>query len=221
MGAASGIASAAVAGGGAASRRHRVRTRPESRCSCAAHGGTAARRPPVLRHVSAGGCRAGHRRAQDLIGQDLAALGGLFASSADGGPVGGSAHDHVLFFVGAERIHSSSAWRGRGSLQGLRLGQASTARTVKQTVDIPVPHSRGGRAGHGGLQGVSQGQGSTASSSSSHVRAGAVDEPFQGFFFALFSKGKKCGVGSALGVGTGCGLFSMDSGGLCRVHGGR
>ena len=51
---------------------------------------------------------------------------------------------------------------GGSSLQGLRPGQGSTARTVEQTVDIPVPHSRGGRAGHGGLQGVSQGQGSTA-----------------------------------------------------------
>ena len=40
-------------------------------------------------------------------------------------------------------------------------------------------------------------------------------------FFALFPGGKKCGVGSALGVRTGCGLYSMDSGGLCRVHGGR
>ena len=44
---------------------------------------------------------------------------------------------------------------------------------------------------------------------------------FKGLFFALFPEGKKCGVGSALGVGTGCGLYSMDSGGLCRVHGDR
>ena len=29
---------------------------------------------------------------------------------------------------------------------------------------------------------------------------------FKGFFFALFPRGKKRGVGSALGVGTGCGL---------------
>ena len=43
---------------------------------------------------------------------------------------------------------------------------------------------------------------------------------FKGFF-ALFCEGKKCGVGSALGVGTECGLYFMDSGGLCRVHGGR
>ena len=107
---------------------------------------------------------------------------------------------------------------GGGSLQGLRPGQGSTARTVEQTVDIPVPHSRGGQAGHGGLQGVSQGQGSTAlcgadpvvipvprsgglqgflprqgstaSSSSSHVRAGAVDEPFQGGFRTFHQRKK-------------------------------
>ena len=114
--------------------------------------------------------------------------------------------------------------RGGGrSLQGLRPGQGSTARTVEQTVDIPVPHSRGGRAGHGGLQGVSQGQGSTAriveqtvdvpvprsgglqgflprqgstaSSSSSHVRAGAVDEPFQGVFRTFPRLKKSAGLG--------------------------
>ena len=67
------------------SRRHRVRTRTESRCSCAAHGGTAVRRPPVLRHVSAGGCRAGYRSAEDLPGQGSAALGGSSAPAADGG----------------------------------------------------------------------------------------------------------------------------------------
>ena len=42
---------------------------------------------------------------------------------------------------------------GERSLQGLRPGQGSTARTVEHTVGIPVPHSR---------HGVSQGQGSTA-----------------------------------------------------------
>ena len=56
---------------------------------------------------------------QVFIGQDSAALGRLSASTADGGPVGGGAHDHVLFFVaadcGAERRHSSSAWRGEKS----------------------------------------------------------------------------------------------------------
>ena len=105
---------------------------------------------------------------------------------------------------------------------------------MAQIVDIPVPQSRGGRGGHGAFQGVSQGkgstalggadlvdipvpcsgglqgflprQGSTASSSSSHVRAGAADEPFQGGFSHFSPEDKKCGVGSALGVGTGCGL---------------
>ena len=72
-------------------------------------------------------------------------------------------------------------------------------RTSGQIVDIPVPHGRG-------LQGFLPGQGSTASSSSSHVRAGAVDEPFQGVFRTFLHMKKKCGVGSALGVGTGCGL---------------
>ena len=33
-------------------------------------------------------------------------------------------------------------------------------------------------------------------------------------FFALFPEGKKCGARSALGVRTGCGLYSMDAGGL-------
>ena len=106
-------------------------------------------------------------------------------------------------------------------------------RTSERIIDIPVPQGRGGRSGHGGFQGVSQGQGSTAlcgadpvdipvprsgglqgflprqgstaSSPSSHARAGAVDEPFPGVF-RTFPHRKKCGVGSALGVGTGCAL---------------
>ena len=59
--------------------------------------------------------------------------------------------------------------------QGFPPEQGSTALPVEQTVDIPVPRS-------GGLQGFLPGHGSMASSSSSHVPAGAVDEPFQGFF---------------------------------------
>ena len=35
-------------------------------------------------------------------------------------------------------------------------------RNVEQTIDIPVPHDRGGRGGGGGLQGFSRGQGATA-----------------------------------------------------------
>ena len=116
---------------------------------------------------------------------------------------------------------------------------------AEQNVDIPVPHGRAGRAGQAGLQGFSQGQGSTAfsgadlvdtpvpqgrggfggpqgflpssSGASSSHSPGAVDEAFTGFF-RTFPQIKKIGVGSALGVGTGCGLSSMDSGGLCRLH---
>ena len=108
-------------------------------------------------------------------------------------------------------------------------------RTAKQNVGVPVPHGRSGRVGHGGLQGFSQGQGSAAFRGADHVDTpvpqgrggfggpqgflpsssgassshspGAVDEAFTGVFFALFTNSKKkCGVGSALGVGTGCGL---------------
>ena len=95
----------------------------------------------------------------------------------------------------------------RGGLQGFLPRQDSAAFYVEQTVDIPVPRS-------GGLQGSRPGQGSTASSS--HV--GAADGAGQGVF-RTFPQLKKVRVGSALGVGTGCGLYSMDSGGLCRVHG--
>ena len=112
-GAARGTVGALAAGEAAAARRHRVRNRPESRCSCAADGGAVAECPSVLRHASAGDCRAGYWRAQDLTGQDCAALGRLSASAADGGPVGGCADCRVLFFAPsaycrADRWHSSS-----------------------------------------------------------------------------------------------------------------
>ena len=58
----------------------------------------------------------GYRRAQDLTGQDSAALGGLSASAADGGPAGGSAHD-----CGAERRHSSSWWWRANRVQHRRI----------------------------------------------------------------------------------------------------
>ena len=64
---------------------------------------------------------------------------------------------------------------GLGGLQGVSQRQGSTALCGADPVDIPVPRSRG-------LQGFLPGQGSTASSSSSHVRAGAVDELFTGVF---------------------------------------
>ena len=43
----------------------------------------------------------GYRSAEDLPGQDSAALGGLSASAADGGPDGGCADCRVLFFAPA------------------------------------------------------------------------------------------------------------------------
>ena len=51
-------------------------------------------------------------------------------------------------------------------------------------MDIPVQH------GEKSLQGFLPGRGSTASSSSSHVPAGAVDEPFHGVF-RTFQRRKK------------------------------
>ena len=51
---------------------------------------------------------------------------------------------------------------------------------------------------------------------------GAVDEAFTVLFFRIFLQNqKKSAVGSALGVGIGCGLLSVDSGGLCRLRGRR
>ena len=74
---------------------------------------------------------------------------------------------------------------GVRGLQGFPPRQSSTAqlasleriseRNVEQIVDFPG----------GGLQDFLPRHGSTASSSSSHVPAGAVDEPFQGFFSTL------------------------------------
>ena len=68
---------------------------------------------------------------------------------------------------------------------------------VEQIVNIPVPRGES-------LQGFLPGRGSTASSSSSHVPAGPVGEPFQGFFFALFPTGKSAKIprtqGSELGA---------------------
>ena len=106
---------------------------------------------------------------------------------------------------------------------------SSLQRIVEQNVNIPV---QGG--GWRSLQGLRPGQGSTARTVeqiSLTFRFHAVDvfnvssqdrvlrlrpllrtfvlvlwmSRFKGFF-ALFPRGKKCGVGSALGVGTGCGL---------------
>ena len=82
-------------------------------------------------------------------------------------------------------------------------------RNVEQTIDIPVPH---GRVGGRGLQGFLPGQGSAASSS--HV--GSAEEAGHGVFRTFLRWKKSAGL-----VRTGCRLFSMESGGSCRVHGGR
>ena len=95
--------------------------------------------------------------------------------------------------------------RGRvgGGLLGLHPGQSSTAfggarhfpaATAEQIVDTPVP--RGGRVLH--------------PASSSSVLLGTAN---QGGVFALFPEGKKCDVGLALGVGTGCGHQLIHAGG--------
>ena len=82
-------------------------------------------------------------------------------------------------------------------------------RNVQQTIDIPVPHDRGGRGGGGGLQGFSRGQGATAFYGADHAdfpvphgRVGGERLPGQG----SAASSSQCAVGSALGVRTGCGL---------------
>ena len=105
---------------------------------------------------------------------------------------------------------------------------------VKQNVDIPVPHGRG-RGFGGGLHGLHPGQSSTAFGRADHRFPAATAEqivvvpvPLGGRqdpdlpsaasssglsgaanhgFFSHFSRGKKCAVGSAPGVGTWCGLW--------------
>ena len=111
---------------------------------------------------------------------------------------------------------------GGGGLQGFRAGQGTPAADVEQIVEIPVPQRR--RRRNGGLQSSLPGQGSTAyleqivdipareglqgflpgqgSSSSSRLHGGT------------FPREEKVRRRSALGVGTGCGLYSMDAGGL-------
>ena len=67
---------------------------------------------PFLRHVSAGCCRAGYRRAQDHPREHPYAT--LVSRHATGGTAGGSADDRILFLIaadyGAQRRHSSSWW---------------------------------------------------------------------------------------------------------------
>ena len=84
--------------------------------------------------------------------------------------------------------HGRDGQGGHGGLQGVSQGQGSTALCGADPVDIPVPRS-------GGLQGFLPGQGSTASSFSSHVRAGAADEPFQVVFRTFPQLKKSAGLG--------------------------
>ena len=70
------------------------------------------------------------------------------------------------------------------------------------------------------LHGELDGAGDPLSAASSAHSPGAVNEVFT-WFFRTFLRGKKCGVVSALGVGTECGLCFMDAGGFWRAHGAR
>ena len=105
---------------------------------------------------------------------------------------------------------SLSGWAGRRS-RLLPGAEKTAALGGAQHFDIPVPHGCGGG---GGLQGFSPRQNSAAFTA--HL-SGAADEVFIGVF-ALFTHGKKCEVGSALGVGTECGLYFMDASGSWRAH---
>ena len=105
----------------------------------------------------------------------------------------------------AEQIVDILVPGGEG-LQSSLPRQNSAAVHVEQTVDIPVP-GRAGGGGRGGLQGSRPGQGSAASSS--HV--GAADDAGQGVFSHFSPDQKKCEERSALGVGTGCGVYSIHA----------
>ena len=79
------------------------------------------------------------------------------------------------------------------------IGLSAATALAKQNVYNPVPQVR--RGGGGGLQGFLPGQGS---SSSSRLHEN-TDDGIQGVF-RTFPRGKKCGVRSALRVGTECRL---------------
>ena len=111
---------------------------------------------------------------------------------------------------------------------------------VEQNVDIPAPHGRGRDEG-GGLHCLHQGQSSTAFDETEHRFPAATSEQIvdipvprggrqdldlpsaasssglpgmanQGVFLT-FPSWKKCAVGSALGVGNGCGHQFIHAGG--------
>ena len=145
--------------------------------------------------------------------------------------------------------HDRGGRGGGGGLQGFSHGQGTTAFRGAEFVDIPVPPGRGGLGG-GGLHSFSQDQGSTAFYGADHadfpVPHGRVGGGgLQGFFPGRASAASSSHVGSAeeagygvfrtfpwwkksagLGPHSGSELGAdfnpcMDSGGLCRVHGGR
>ena len=114
--------------------------------------------------------------------------------------------------------HDRGGRAGGGGLQGLSRGQGTTAFRGAELVDIPVPQGRGGLGG-GGLRSFSQEQGSTVFYGADHadfpVPHGRVGGGgLQGFLPGQGSAASSSHVGSAEGAG-------HDSGGLCRVHGGR
>ena len=112
--------------------RRYLAARPDSRRACAAVG-----EPGGGIHADARHCdpRAGCRSAQALSRQNSAGFSG--SSSAEGGTVGGSAHDRVLLFSAAadcradHRHPSSRSWRwwwtGKSSRFFLRTEFNSTA----------------------------------------------------------------------------------------------
>ena len=81
----------------------------------------------------------------------------------------------------------------------------------QNTLKIPVPQ---GRCGRGGLLGSRPDSNSTASS----AHSGAADEAFPGGFRTFSRETKSATLGP---VGTECGLYFMDAGGLRRAHGAR
>ena len=129
----------------AAECRHRVRNRPESRCSCAADGGTAAERHSVL-------CRALSKCQRSCLTEFLSALWSVVLHKLPTEPV------YVLMVL-ASKVFS------RREHSGLLSGQGSTASEsgfLEEVVGNPVPQGRGGGGARGGLQDSRARQNSTA-----------------------------------------------------------
>ena len=96
----------------------------------------------------------------------------------------------------------------------------------EQIVDNPVPQCRGGGGARGGLQGSRARQNSAAfeeqivdipARRGLQIFSRAADEGIQGVFRTSPCR-KKCEVGSALRVGTECGLYSVHAGSLCGLR---